>query len=51
MDRRGLLATALVLGSVLELISLASLAVLPPEFQAFGQGLAKVLPTPLHVLL
>ena len=43
MDRRGLLATALVLGSVLELVSLASLAVLPPEFQAFGQGLAKVL--------
>ena len=43
LDRRGLLATALVLGSVLELVSLASLAVLPPEFQAFGQGLAKVL--------
>ena len=42
LDRHGLLATSLAVGTTVECLSLVSLAVLPPEFQALTMGLAKV---------
>jgi MFS-type transporter involved in bile tolerance (Atg22 family) len=43
LDRRGLLASILALGNAIECAALVSLALLPPEFQALGTGVAKVL--------